>query len=81
MQVATRYVPATDQEAAAEKIPEQLEKPYGFLREARDVRSEIQVVQKEENMRSNSRTGSRGPHADLVGGCCASHWHQLLPTG
>jgi len=49
VQVATRYVTATDQEAAAEKIREQLEKPYGFYANFETVGSEIEVVQKEEN--------------------------------
>lgn len=49
VQVATRYVTATDQEAAAEKIREQLEKPYGLYANFETVGSEIEVVQKEEN--------------------------------
>ena len=49
VQVATRYVTATDQEAAAEKIREQLEKPYGFYANFETVGSQIEVVQKEEN--------------------------------
>lgn len=48
VQVATRNVTATDPEAAAAKLREELDKPYGLYASWETVGSEIEVIQAEE---------------------------------
>lgn len=48
VQVAERWVRATDEEDAAKKVQEEFSRPYGYFGSWKDVASEVEVVEAEQ---------------------------------